>query len=466
MFRGWRDTMSAPHRMKASRLPTRDRAASAWTGSRPAACGAYETTRRPTRRRRRRRSPTPGGRPAGDGRAADARHPAPPRSHRPAAAGLTAPSIVPREVHRHGVDLHHVPQPLGERGRRALGIEPRPVEPPVDEALDAPAQRLEQRRTRRASSRDRDRRGLGERREERLQPDDRDDERRARIAGHDGPRDRAADHPVDLVQVVAQDRDADRDREHDQREEPDVEQHVGDERGRQQDRHREGAAADRRDAISHLSCCRPTLPARGTGRRRCDGATGAEDGPATMSGTPTGREQRAQVGSARDRVGDVGSAEGVRPDEEPDEHDDITARNSDRPCPIARRATAARREDEREVQREPPGRDRRTRPPREGRGPGPRRRRRATSRTRRPPGSTAHSQRRSRVMSRRRCCPARGSQQRAHDAQRSRTRRTRPGPDSARTCYPRRGRIHRARPRGQRGRASTAAAHPVRRPPG
>ena len=47
MLRGWRDTISAPLTMKASRLPTRDTAATAWYGVAAAVCCAYDATRRP-----------------------------------------------------------------------------------------------------------------------------------------------------------------------------------------------------------------------------------------------------------------------------------------------------------------------------------------------------------------------------------------------------------------------------------
>ena len=74
----------------------------------------------------------------------DARHRRDPAARR-RRSRLDARSTVARERAGSDVEIDLVAQPRRRRRRRALGVDRRPVEPPVDDVLDAPPQRLEQR---------------------------------------------------------------------------------------------------------------------------------------------------------------------------------------------------------------------------------------------------------------------------------------------------------------------------------
>ena len=106
------------------------------------------------------------------------------------------------------VDVDLVAQPLAERVDDRSSVVSGPVEPAVHDTLDATAERLEQRERDERGGGHRERALLGHRREHRLEPDDEPREHGDEDPRHDRPPDRAADEPVDLVQPVAEDRDA------------------------------------------------------------------------------------------------------------------------------------------------------------------------------------------------------------------------------------------------------------------
>lgn len=91
---------------------------------------------------------------------------------------------------------------------------------PIDQALDAPPDRREQRRGQQRGTRNGQRIAGRHRAEERLQAEIHDQERRDQERGDQAIGKRSAADPVDVVEAVAQDRDADGDRGQEERNEP------------------------------------------------------------------------------------------------------------------------------------------------------------------------------------------------------------------------------------------------------
>ena len=187
MFRGWRDTISAPLTTKASRLPTRDTAAMACDGVAPAVACAI-------------RRDQDSDHDDADGRdrpheagtcrrwtAGHVRHPAPPRSHRPRLAGFTASSMVSSRSIATALISTSTRIRSANAADVPLGIEPRPVEPPVDEPLDALPERLEERERGDRRARDRKRRVPGESSEPGLEHQHARREDGQQHGGDDGP---------------------------------------------------------------------------------------------------------------------------------------------------------------------------------------------------------------------------------------------------------------------------------------
>ncbi len=133
-----------------------------------------------------------------------------------------------------GRKVRLVAESRGQPSGDPLGVVARPVEPMVHRGLDAAAKRLEQRERGECRGGDRQRAFLRDRGKDGLEPDDEDGEQREDRSCRDGPTDRPADDPVDLVQAVPGDRDPDRDRD----------QRIGEHRGRP---HPGAGVVDQRD---------------------------------------------------------------------------------------------------------------------------------------------------------------------------------------------------------------------------
>ena len=104
----------------------------------------------------------------------------------------------------------------GPSGRRRSG----PGGSGVDAALDARPERVEERGDEQRGCRDRDSLVVDERAHLRDEGDVDDREDREQDDRHEPVADRVADDPVDVVEAIAQDRDADRDRGEEQRQDP------------------------------------------------------------------------------------------------------------------------------------------------------------------------------------------------------------------------------------------------------
>ena len=231
-------------RQPADRVRRAGRAA----GSTRSGCGAagWRPARPPSRTRRRRTcsasaepSPSSAAAPVTTTptNGADDREPQPPGdpaghrsllSHSETWAGWTVSATTPRRSAAERLEVELVAQPPAERLERPRRVVAAAVEAPVHDRLDARPRRAEQRRHRERRGRDREA-GLADREpDQQHEPEVRAAERRGQRAVDQ----RAPDHQVDVVEPVAQDRDAGRHRQRGEGEQADQEGGVGDDPGR------------------------------------------------------------------------------------------------------------------------------------------------------------------------------------------------------------------------------------------
>jgi hypothetical protein len=114
------------------------------------------------------------------------------------------------QVEPDGVEVDGLPQPGVERGHDGLRVVPGPVEPPVDQVLHPPAQRVEQGRDDQGGG------GHRDRRLERQHAGGQQDQAEEHPGEHGGDQrvgDHPADDPVELVQPVLQHGHAQADRQ-------------------------------------------------------------------------------------------------------------------------------------------------------------------------------------------------------------------------------------------------------------
>ena len=150
------------------------------------------------------------------------------------------------EVADDGVDVDLLTQPVREGCRRALGVDACPVEPTIDRAVDARPNGLEEPRDDERRDGDGHRLRPEHRAERTLQDEHDGDVRREQDDRHETVRDAAADQPVDVVQPVAHDRDTNRERDRVQRNDSEVLEEQGDILWRRDERDAERHHGDRR----------------------------------------------------------------------------------------------------------------------------------------------------------------------------------------------------------------------------